>query len=461
MCAPLEQYLARYAEPEVQLLGGLPSAFQFQHCVVIPARDESFDFIQRLLKISSQIEHTILAIVVINQPLSPFETNQPALDQHEVDSSDQNLQLANTIADVFGDAQWSNGNLALFQQQQLSVLRVDRFSQHPIPPKQGVGLARKIGCDLACKLNQTRQLASSWIYSSDADAFLPDNYFALPTNIAPTTSTSSNEKILAKSDRTQQYSAQVFEFEHIAVSETTLGCLQATQLYQRAIKYYRDGLAWAGSPYGFYTLGSTLAVNISSYAKVRGFPKRAGAEDFYLLNKLAKIAPVYFNRNIQVNIAARQSQRVPFGTGPAIASIMQLTNPELDYCYYHPQLFILLKQWLSLISQFWQFIQLDSCKAKTEQKKFNDLYADLLGSLPVALAEIAANLDLSKFLQHASRQCRSEPAFREQFHQWFDGFLTLKFIRGLEPKFTPIPLPQAEQLLHEYICSHTPNGSMP
>ena len=460
MSVPLAQYLARHAEPEVQLLNGLPKSFHFQHGVVIPARDESFDFIQRLLNLSTRTDNTILAIVVINQPLSALETNQPELGQFESGPSALNQQLTNTITELFGAPLWRNGNLALFQQQQLSVLHVDRFSQRPIPPKQGVGLARKIGCDLACKLSQTQQLASSWIYSSDADAFLPDNYFALPTSIAPTASTSSTEKPSAKTDNTQGFSAQVFEFDHISVAETTHDCLQATQLYQRAIKYYRDGLSWAGSPYGFYTLGSTLAVDVLSYAKVRGFPKRAGAEDFYLLNKLAKIAPVYFNRNIQVSIAARQSQRVPFGTGPAIASIMQLTSPEVEYCYYHPQLFVLLKQWLNLIPQFWQFLHTDSRQVKNEQQ-VQASYAGFLASLPAVQAEIAASLNLHKFLRHARRQCQSEPAFREQFHQWFDGFLTLKFIRGLEPQFTPIPLPQAEQRLHQLIYSPTPNALTP
>ena len=48
-------------------------------------------------------------------------------------------------------------------------------------------------------------------------------------------------------------------------------------------------MKYARSPYAFHTIGSTMAVSANHYAKVRGFPKREAGEDFYLLNKLAKV----------------------------------------------------------------------------------------------------------------------------------------------------------------------------
>ena len=66
-------------------------------------------------------------------------------------------------------------------------------------------------------------------------------------------------------------------------------CNTATALYELRLHHYVLGLEYAGSPYAYHTLGSCLAVKADAYAQVRGFPKRAGAEDFYLLNKLAKL----------------------------------------------------------------------------------------------------------------------------------------------------------------------------
>ena len=58
------------------------------------------------------------------------------------------------------------------------------------------------------------------------------------------------------------------------------------------MSYYVAGLAMAGSRYAHHSLGSTIAVHAKTYAAVRGYPKRSAGEDFYLLNKICKLAPV-------------------------------------------------------------------------------------------------------------------------------------------------------------------------
>ena len=60
-----------------------------------------------------------------------------------------------------------------------------------------------------------------------------------------------------------------------------------------SLRYYVAGMKYARSHLThFHTIGSTMAVRASYYAKVRGFPKREAGEDFYLLNKLAKVGTV-------------------------------------------------------------------------------------------------------------------------------------------------------------------------
>src|SRR5690606_17786041 len=95
----------------------------------------------------------------------------------------------------------------------------------------------------------------------------------------------------------------------------------ALVLYEISLRSYEYGLAYAGSPYAFQTLGSTLALNPAAYAKVRGFPKRLAGEDFYILNKLIKIGPIYLRNDRCLQIKDRPSQRVPFGTGTSVFKI--------------------------------------------------------------------------------------------------------------------------------------------
>ena len=67
---------------------------------------------------------------------------------------------------------------------------------------------------------------------------------------------------------------------------------QATVMYEISLRYYVLGLAAARSSYAYQSIGSTLCVDAPAYLSVRGFPKRAVGEDFYLLDKLAKVGPL-------------------------------------------------------------------------------------------------------------------------------------------------------------------------
>ena len=117
-------------------------------------------------------------------------------------------------------------------------------------------------------------------------------------------------------------------------------------------------MKYARSPYAFHTIGSTMAVNAFHYAKVRGFPRRQAGEDFYLLNKLAKVGAIrQLSEETEcesIDIAARLSDRVPFGTGAATGKIMELEDPAREYLFYHPAVFGLLRGWLGSLGTFWQ-----------------------------------------------------------------------------------------------------------
>lgn len=404
----VQQYLQHYSEPEARQLTSFPAALAFSHVLVIPAYRESAQFIERL-RHAKLAHENVLFIVVINQP--------------DTDYSEQNQQLWQALHKGT-ETHWQQDNLTLLGWPSVNstLLLVDRFQAgRRIPDKQGVGLARKIGADIAAALIKQNHILTPWIHSSDADAHLPNDYFSVAAL--------QNRQIESAKEN---YGAIVYPFEHLCDDSAT-GI--ATQLYEQALNYYVEGLRWAGSPYAFHTIGSILAFNVDHYCQARGFPRRAGGEDFYLLNKIAKLAPVYLPESSPVKIEARLSDRVPFGTGPAVQTIVtglgNSTPVEQVYCYYHPMVFTELKHWLVVLNGLWQ----EQSLLAREQ-----LYASL--SQPIQTALDALNIE--SLLTHIQRQIKTEAQFNTHIHSWFDAFRTLKFIHALQKHYYPaLPLQEA------------------
>lgn len=395
----VEQYLRDYAEPEAQLLDltHWVDDQRYQRCIVIPACDEAPDFIRQFE--NPELMDGCLLILVVNQA----DINVDALEGNHC-LFDFVLQSGAVI--------YRHLTCALVRTNACDILLVDRYQPGSgIPIKQGVGLARKIGCDLACALFAAKRLTNPWVYSTDADAVLPEAYF--------------RHRV-----RKERVSAEIFEFHHLNDGSDIA---HATQLYESAIKYYRQGLAWAGSAYAVYTLGSTLVFNLSAYCQVRGFPKRAGAEDFYLINKLAKVSPLNFNPLIDIALQSRVSERVPFGTGPAIKNILDLERPGEEYVYYNPQVFIGLKEWLKFLSDsFKAYFFSDNSSSEYLLEKCKTLKPELLAA--------AEYIGFDGWIKHLLKQCKNPESYDKNIHQWFDAFQTLKFIHYLQANYYP---PQA------------------
>ena len=148
-----------------------------------------------------------------------------------------------------------------------------------------------------------------------------------------------------------QSGAKIFPHTHFS-NDPTLHF--AAQLYDKHMNYYVDGLRSAGSPYAHHSLGSTIAIHAMTYASIRGYPKRSAGEDFYLLNKTRKIAPIETLTAPILTIEARLSERVPFGTGlPCrILSRGYTATSGNTYFSYHPKSFEALRSAISAL-QHW------------------------------------------------------------------------------------------------------------
>lgn len=413
--SPVLKYLQNYAEIEAQQLSSFPQQITFQHCVVIPAFEEEITFVHQFIngQLASQ---NALVIIVINQP-DNYHTSYLSVNNKQ-------KQLFKALF-CLGEAIKLSEQLSLVavNNSHNYCLIVDRFSV-PIPVKQGVGLARKIGCDIALQLIANKQINSNFIASTDADATLPEQYFTVQERL---------------NRQASKYSAAYFDFHHVS---SNANIHKANAQYEQALKYFFHGLRYANSAYAYFTIGSVLVLNAEKYAQVRGFPKRSAGEDFYLLNKLAKLGDFHFFSDVKIELNARISARVPFGTGPAVKNILELTAQNKPYCYYNPQVFEELKQLNQHTKKLFNYLT------------HVDDWLQMLSQISQqALNYIGFKQFISQYImkQHST----SEIQFYKQWHVWFDAFKTLKFIHALrEAGVADIELNMALKRAN-FICSNT------
>jgi hypothetical protein len=358
----ISQYLARHAEPSVgnNTFPDTLSKHHYHHVLVIPAYQETAAQLESIWQSLSPG----LIILVVNSPIA----SEP-------------LTLA-----LFSDMEkrwqqlYREGQYTFYKAQQHTVVALDYCT---IPLTKGVGEARKIGSDLAMHLIEEGIIRSSWIHSTDADAILPNGYFEASEIVAP------------------KNSFMLYPFRHTGMS-------LESSLYEFSILWYAFGTNTANSAYGYPSIGSAIACRAEAYAKVRGWPKRAAGEDFYFLNKLRKVGDYRYAACAPIQLSSRESDRVPFGTGPGIKKITAMPNPIHDYKFYHPGCFLALRNFLE---------QLRNCQHnfKLDQPFGNDLEHRFI------IESGLANHILAK-------QGQTAAVFSKFIDDWFDGFRTLKFI---------------------------------
>ena len=386
----IQKYLSTFAEPDIQHTN-IPHIANIESVLVLPIFDEPIENLNRFLQINSKKK--IAMVWVFNCPnnaLADEQQRTQTLMQHF-------LKVLN--AQVLAQIQPHSTSMYVAELSEFHQLYIiDRCTEgHEIPSKQGVGLARKLGMDFGLKLINAQNRSLVWLHSTDADVIRPPNYFDIP---APEMHTS----------------AMIYPFEHQAEQ----GYEQAMFLYDLSLRYYVDQLKWAGSPYAFHTIGSLITVAPLAYSQVRGIPKRSGAEDFYLLNKLAKVGTVKTLESPMIKIAGRPSHRVPFGTGPALVKLKEMESSHSNYTFYQPNIFKALKCLLTIVSEAEQTI------ASAEI-----LFTSLRDTMPKQKAETVIKalkaLKIEKQFENLSQQ-RTKAQFIKSFHTWFDAFVTLRFI---------------------------------
>ena len=407
----IDQYLAQYALVPMScpVLEG-----EWQHVMVLPCFDENPEFICRFAQAFKTA--SLLLIVVINRPVSS--------------APEVNLPLKAALADLPRHPLHLGYDLHKVSPS-FSLLSIDLEAlEGATPCDQGVGRARRVGCDVALTLIDRHTVSSPWIYSTDADT---EWHASLLTCSWPS-----------------KASAVSLPFTHLATDDPALS--HATLIYELKMHHYVLHLQAIGSPYAFHTLGSSCVIKSDAYAAVRGMPLRNAAEDFYLLNKLAKVGPVHCARGAGVSITSRQSNRVPFGTGPAVGRLMEATNPCDVPLFYHADCFAALAQ-LRQLFRHW----CNEPKADPQAQLVEHLGA----AIGADLERLLTQWGYQKALRHIHNAGRSDAARQQHIHTWLDGFRLLKIIHLLRDYHFPnLTLTEAMQLPDHWPVTHTgtPSG---
>ena len=199
-------------------------------------------------------------------------------------------------------------------------------------------------------------------------------------------------------------------------------------MYKRQLHHYVLHLQRSGSPYAFHALGSSCALNSAAYAAVRGVPLRSAGEDFYLLNKLAKVGPVHTARGRGVTLESRRSERAPFGTGPAVTELLRAEHPSDVPIFYDARCFRVLS---TVLERFNQWI------LKPELDPERDLQDRLNTRVANDLTALLTQWRYQRAIEHIQRAAAEPEARQTHANIWLDGFRILKIIHLLRDRHYP------------------------
>lgn len=112
--------------------------------------------------------------------------------------------------------------------------------------------------------------------------------------------------------------------------------------YEIYMRSYAINLWRIESPYSFTALGSAIALPVKSYRAIGGLTPKHSGEDFYFLQKLVKYGKLIHWNSEMVYPAGRLSDRVNFGTGPAL--IKGIQGDWKSYPVYPSELFAEIRE---------------------------------------------------------------------------------------------------------------------
>jgi len=280
----------------------------------------------------------------------------------------------------------------------------------------GAGLARKIAMDEACRRFNSINNPNGIIASLDADTLVSENYL---------------KDIQNSFNKDKKLHCGIFSFEHNLSVTLSKENKKAVVLYELYLRYFKLALHYTGFPYAFHTIGSCFCISAQTYIKQGGMNRKQAGEDFYFLHKIFPLGGTKELNHITVYPSARISDRVPFGTGPAIRKIINDGN----FLTYQFEYFEYLKAFFTKIDLFFN----------ADLKELEIQYLTLHGSIKNHISF----KEFKRKIEEIKQNSASILNFRKRFYNWFDAFQIIKYLNNahITNKKTPIT-EVATKLIH-------------
>jgi hypothetical protein len=250
--------------------------------------------------------------------------------------------------------------------------------------RHGVGYARKTVMDRIDAVAVDRDV----IVSLDADTSFSDNFL---------------RSVARAFSRNPEAAALALPYFHNLT--TAQDADRAILRYEIYMRHYFLNLARIGSPYAFTALGSAMALPAWSYRAIGGMTPKLSGEDFYFLQKLRKFGQVMLWNGEMVYPEARFSDRVFFGTGPAM--IKGAAGDWSSYPVYPGRFFDEIMEIYNLVPM---------------------LYAETVDHKVVRFISGVFRED-DPFRPIRENQ-RSLSGFTRAFHEKFDGLRILQYLKA-------------------------------
>lgn len=277
-----------------------------------------------------------------------------------------------------------------------------------LPAKHaGVGLARKIGMDEAVYRFAQIERMNGIIVCFDADTLCQPNYF----------------KVIQQyfSERPKLQAAGIYYEHPLEGSAYPKMVYRAITLYELHLRYYTHAQRYAGFPFACETIGSAMIARADAYQQQGGMNKRKAGEDFYFLHKFTPLGHFGEIKKTIVMPSPRRSDRVPFGTGKAVATMTENTKEEVKT--YAPESFEDLKVLFEKVPTL--------RKWKTENAE------TILGSLPESIQAFLKSINVDKNLTEIIKNTSSAANFENRFFRWFNAFIIMKYVHFARDQFYP------------------------
>ena len=268
------------------------------------------------------------SLIYIALPVMNEMERLPLLIQAIMKQTNQHFRLVVCVNQP--DSWWNDPvHLNVCEENQLTIKYLESLEDRRIeiidrsspgqgwPPKShGIGVARKLLLDHISKAANDNDI----IISMDADTVFNKEYFA---------SVAENLRLNPAA------SAISIPYYHRLTYNSELD--RAMLRYEIYMRSFAINMWRIRSPYCFSALGSAIAMPVWAYRAVGGMTPKLSGEDFYFLQKIVKTGRLlHFNGEI-VYPAARLSDRVFFGTGPAL--IKGVEGDWSSYPVYNYRLF--------------------------------------------------------------------------------------------------------------------------